>query len=504
MIGIHIDLKYQMPNKQYLHHWLKEIAGLGIDTLLLEYEDKFPFKKYPFLRNAEAFTDSELKAFLATARGAGLRVIPLVQSFSHLEFALAHEQLAELRELPHIPTQINISNPKAVQFVRELQEEVMAWHQEDEFFHLGADETWHVGLNPSYADQVKQKGIATVWADHMKPLIQNVINRGKRPMVWDDIIWNEPAKIHDMKLPKQTVLVSWDYGSTKLLKDDGTERLERVKDYMKAGHQVVAAPCLNWGVLVPRHDHCLRNTHVWAQKARKTGMMGMLNTSWACFHTPLPVQQFHIAATAAMMKDKTVDLAWEKKHFTDWFGCDAAEVPQALRDISVLWEQQVGLSRGLTPIPYGYMDMVLHYKDADERRAKGGYELDWNKPDFVAMFRKKVAMLRDKADEVRAKLDEQTPGFDCAAAVLGKVAAAATKHRDDAALYALFADMKALHARVVRLLVLGEGDRADLHKKLLTQRPRLEALLPKFLEKESAARMIKLWHNPAEVVLGGK
>ena len=89
MIGIHIDLKYQMPDKQYLHHWLKEIAGLGIDTLLLEYEDKFPFKKYPFLRNAEAFTDDELKAFLATARGAGLRVIPLVQSFSHLEFALA-------------------------------------------------------------------------------------------------------------------------------------------------------------------------------------------------------------------------------------------------------------------------------------------------------------------------------------------------------------------------------------------------------------------------------
>src|SRR5947207_2149614 len=93
IIGVHLDLKYLMPRKDYLTGWVRRLPELGINTLLLEYEDKFPYTTYPFLRSPSAFTPAELHEFLAAARAAKLCVIPLVPTLSHLEFALAHDEL---------------------------------------------------------------------------------------------------------------------------------------------------------------------------------------------------------------------------------------------------------------------------------------------------------------------------------------------------------------------------------------------------------------------------
>ncbi len=43
MNGIHLDLKYAVPNKAYLRKWIETLPAWGIDTILIEYEDAFPF-----------------------------------------------------------------------------------------------------------------------------------------------------------------------------------------------------------------------------------------------------------------------------------------------------------------------------------------------------------------------------------------------------------------------------------------------------------------------------
>ncbi|MHC4716094.1 MAG: family 20 glycosylhydrolase, partial [Planctomycetota bacterium] len=212
VIGVHLDLKYMMPSKSYLNRWVRRLPGWGINTLLIEYEDKFPFRKYPFLQAEGAFTDAELDEFLAAARGVGLRVIPLVQSLSHLEFALSHEQLAHLRETPAIPTQINPRNPEAAAFVNDLIDEMLAFHTADEFFHVGGDEAWHLGHNEQNRSYVRRLGKVRAWAEHEGPILRRLVSLGKRPIVWDDVFWRKPERIRDADLPRQTVLHSWDYG----------------------------------------------------------------------------------------------------------------------------------------------------------------------------------------------------------------------------------------------------------------------------------------------------
>ena len=233
IIGVHLDLKYLMPSKRYLLQWVRQLAELGINTLLLEYEDKFPFQKRPYLQDAQAFTPEELREFLSTARQAGLRVIPLVQSLSHLEFALAHEELADLREAPNVPTQICPSNPAAVAFVNELIDEVLTYHGPDEWVHIGGDESWFMGSCPACQARLAKSDKMTFWANHMRPLIQRVQAAGKRVILWDDTFWSKPEAAGTVDLPRGVVLGSWNYSERKFLPDGNLDQM--VRTYQQAG-----------------------------------------------------------------------------------------------------------------------------------------------------------------------------------------------------------------------------------------------------------------------------
>jgi hypothetical protein len=507
-VGVHLDLKYLMPRKQYLHRWLREIAVSGINTLLLEYEDKFPFQKHPFLCAEDAFTPEQLRSFLQAARDCGIHVIPLVQTLSHLEFALAHEELAHLREAPDILTQINPSNQQALEFVHGMIDEVLAYHEEDEYFHLGADETWFVGTHPDYADEVEAVGLPAYWAKHMRPFMEQVMKAGKRPLVWDDIFWKNPAIIQSLDLPQEMILVSWDYAIREM--DASDDSLARVDTYQKAGFEVIGAPCLNWGVLNPMHDHVLENTAAWTQKAKQSEMAGLINTSWSVFHTPLATQMPYIAATAAFLKAESphLDLAWVEHWGEHWayeyFGINDHELSTALRNLSANWEQGIeGLGRPLTPIIYGYMDMILFFKSQQDRMKCGSYPLDWNDVDFQELYARKIGLLRGLEDSgledkgvLLANLDDLHTTYMRAAEFFHEFSQRVKQHQEEARLLSCFADMKELHARVIAYLLFGRGDATQLSREFDQQKILIASCLEPFFEPSSVARLLKVWWEP--------
>ena len=504
--GVHLDLKYTMPRKDYLMEWVRRLPEFGIDTLLIEYEDKFPFQRHPFLRDQTAFTAEELSAFLAAVREAGVRPVPLVQSMSHLEFALAHDELAHLREAPDIHTQICPSNPEAVEFVQGLVREVLAFHREDELFHLGGDETWFLGTCPRCTEWVARVGgTVPAWVEHQRSIMSVVQETGKRPIYWDDVFWKRPERVREVDLPKDVVLHSWDYA----VRPDkgGSGVLERVDVYQGAGYDVLAGPCLDWGSLYPRHVHCLQNTEAWARKAHASRMLGMINTGWAVFHVPLPAKWLHIAATGALMNGtcETPDHAWQRGFLAREYGAELDGVPEALEALGCAWEVPCGgLKRPLNPILYGYMEMMLHYPGGHEDRCKrGAYPLDWNEVDFVAMHRRKIDLLRNHPDSagICRKAEEFVAAYEEASGVLRALAEAATVRRKEAALLSLFADMKLLRARVLMHQLTGAGDARALRDALDAEKPLLEERLSPFLEPASVARMCRIWWEPAYITL---
>lgn len=511
IIGIHLDLKYVMPRKSYLIEWVRRLPSFGINTILLEYEDKFPYQSYPFLQVEDAFTPDELREFLAMVRDAGIRPIPLVQSLSHLEFALGHLELAHLRETPQIETQICPSNNEAIEMLRTMIGEVLSYHQEEDFFHLGGDETWFLGSCPECKDWMERCGKEKMWVEHQQRIMEVVRDAGKRPIYWDDIFWGHPEIAAELGIPRDVVFHCWNYSVTGNKKNvsnnlemggDTSGMLEQVDAYSKEGFDTIAGPCLDFGVLYPQKTHCLRNTQIWAQKMHDAGMLGIINTAWACFHVPLPAMWLHIAATGALSTEdrRSLDRDWECSFLKEEFGAIPDKLPEALETLGELWEEEIdGLARPVTPVVYGCMDMVLHYAEGqEERKRRGQYPFAWDEIDFKEIQLEKIELLRSspKIDGIQSKINELLLRYAEAAEILKELAKLATTQKREAELLCLFGEMKLLHTKVLCFLLSNKGDGASLLAELEEERIALRKSLAHFLEPASVERLLAVWWEP--------
>lgn len=73
-----------------------------------------------------AYTTAEIEEIQQFAKENDLEVIPLVQTFGHVEFALKLEKFASLREVPESPQALCPSNNGSIQFVESLIDQVRA------------------------------------------------------------------------------------------------------------------------------------------------------------------------------------------------------------------------------------------------------------------------------------------------------------------------------------------------------------------------------------------
>nr|XP_048673201.1 hexosaminidase D isoform X2 [Caretta caretta] len=83
---VHLDLKGAPPKVSYLAEIFPLFRTLGANGLLIEYEDMFPYEgELKPLRAEHAYSASEIKEILNLAKLHELEVIPLVQTFGHME-----------------------------------------------------------------------------------------------------------------------------------------------------------------------------------------------------------------------------------------------------------------------------------------------------------------------------------------------------------------------------------------------------------------------------------
>jgi len=96
---VHLDLKGAPPTMDYLCGLLPLLRKWGATGLLVEWEDMLPWGP-PFedLRHPDAYSEADLRRFADKCRALKLEVVPLVQTFGHMEFVLKHRRFASLRE----------------------------------------------------------------------------------------------------------------------------------------------------------------------------------------------------------------------------------------------------------------------------------------------------------------------------------------------------------------------------------------------------------------------
>ena len=209
-LAYHFDLKRPMWKREYMDSWADRLRGWGFNTVVYEIEDKFCFTRHPTIVHPEAPSHEATADFVRSCRAKGLEVVPLMQSLGHAESVVGKPAYAHLREAPEVDDQYDPLSDEARRLILDLYDEIIDVMQPREFFHMGGDETWSLGVGPKSRPLVKEIGIGGLYLRHMRPIFEHLRKRGLRPIIWADIVLSHPEIIQD--IPKYVVLMDWDYG----------------------------------------------------------------------------------------------------------------------------------------------------------------------------------------------------------------------------------------------------------------------------------------------------
>ena len=79
--GFHIDLRIEVMTMPALKAFAKELAGMGINTLVMEWEASYPYEKHATISNKYAYTREQVKSFVAYCDSLGYRCHPAAAMF---------------------------------------------------------------------------------------------------------------------------------------------------------------------------------------------------------------------------------------------------------------------------------------------------------------------------------------------------------------------------------------------------------------------------------------
>ncbi len=352
--GIHLDLKGGMAPVSYWQEAIRLLAGMKINAVLIEYEDKFPFTSHPDIVGPGAFTRAELDALLATARDHFVEVIPLLQCLGHVEYILRHPAYAALRESGDL-TQFCPEHPGSLPLYYELADEMLAAHPGCRNFHLGADEAWLLGDCPRCRAAVAARGKLDLYLRHVNQAAARVRAHGARPIIWDDMIQRNLESNSLAALPQDIVLCDWFYsqrspravsfyyggseghtrtvwasrrwlqrdpgmlmGEVRWLEDapDNVQAFAReywdrgeypdygsslpwVRFFVRQGRTVIGASCAKgaegFSVFSPLYAVRLDNVATWARTAKEDGAEGVIATAWSRYNgLTVPCEPFEM------------------------------------------------------------------------------------------------------------------------------------------------------------------------------------------------------------------
>ena len=335
---MHIDFRPKSYCFDYLLATIDRLAEMKYNGLLVEWENKFPFKRRREVVHPEALTWEQIDALKARCARHGIEILPLVQTFGHVQFALSAPQNAHLREVPTDSSEICPLKDDAVELIRDLVRDIIEGHPESRFIHLGADEAFVMGSCPECRANCERIGRSAHFIDHMKKIIAVVHEAGKIPVMWNDMLIAHPEAVG--MLPKPLVMLDWHYHtfgvwaeSVAAWQHQGPFTAENIasapevfqrefapyvagrhptdprllrafpytKYFMDKGFPTIAGPASAcWGDPGTNPNFATHVPNIWgfAASAAMDGALGCALTSWEVRRHPWEVQMWLIALAA--------------------------------------------------------------------------------------------------------------------------------------------------------------------------------------------------------------
>ena len=283
---VHIDMKGGPPTISYLLELLELMSSWGAKGLLVEWEDMFPWAgDIAVLARPGHYTLEMVASLLQHAASLGLEVIPLVQTFGHMEFVLKHSQFQQLREVSRYPNCIRPLGSQCGEvrdLLREMLRQVTAAHTGLKYLHIGCDEVWCLGQSERAREYMEKKSLTLtdLYLDHVSGVcsLAREMVPGLRILVWDDMM-REASLVQLSRVEVEPVV--WSYGEVTLAPGllDRYEAAWPGRVWAGSAWRGATGPAM----AVSTITHHLQNNLSWLAviRARESRVAGIIMTGWA-------------------------------------------------------------------------------------------------------------------------------------------------------------------------------------------------------------------------------
>lgn len=259
-----------LPTMRYFKERIRTIAAFKMNGYSPYMEHVFVAPDDPLPAPLDGITPAQLKELALYAGHFHVTFIPEQQTFAHMHNSLKYERYASAAEKPHAFL-LSPASPLSIAYIARVIRAELAVVPHPEFFHIGSDETSTLGTGQSKT-LVAQRGLAQVYAQHIRDMDAVIKPSGARVMLWDDGIEKDPSIMP--LLPKNAVIVNWHYGDEKTF-------MPYIKLLQRGGFdQLVAPGDSNWNQVYPDINAAIKNERTFIGEGKQAGVLGLFQTVW--------------------------------------------------------------------------------------------------------------------------------------------------------------------------------------------------------------------------------
>jgi hypothetical protein len=269
--GIQDDLsRGPFPTLEFQKHQIRVFASFKVNIYSPYFEHTLLYPDQPLAAPpGGALTPGEAKELVAYARQYHVTILPQQEAFGHLHHVLKYELYQDVAETPHGHV-LAPGQPGSLPLIKDWFTQI-AQEFPSPFIHIGADETWDLGVGRTH-EQVQSQGYGPVYVEFLKQIHDELAPLHRRLIFWGDIGGSDPAAVAG--LPKDMIAMPWNYWDTK-----GFDRM--IAPFAKAGIETWVAPGdANWGGVNPVARTAFGNIQGFIRDGQRLGSTGALTTVW--------------------------------------------------------------------------------------------------------------------------------------------------------------------------------------------------------------------------------
>ena len=279
----------KIPTTETLKKLIDDMAYYKLNALQLYVEHVYEFEEYKdVIEKTGHLTAAQLKELDDYCADRFISFEPSLSTFGHLFELLNQEKYAHLRvnkgelaknawhhRMAHHT--IDPLNPESIEIIKSLIDQYEPNFKTD-IFNICCDETFDL---KHYDNDNPEVDAGRLYIDFVKKIIAHLKGKGKRVMMWADILLEHPEVIEE--LPEDTIFLSWQYGAVP--------NEEKIIKFANLGRtQIVCPGTTTWSRLCENPSIARRNIAKMAEYGKKHGAIGVLNTNWGDYANPCSLE----------------------------------------------------------------------------------------------------------------------------------------------------------------------------------------------------------------------